>query len=211
MEVDNGGRIGSIIGGWGRDGCLLQAKCVILYLLLLIWILTSMICFPFWFYSWWNILFQEDKLSKHFVLLLGSLKVNDILELTSQKCAIQQGCFALCGKEDWPWLSRVVFKEILLLRVSFSAGNIFLVTVCQGQQSHPLAFQEDLGYCCKQEPDSPDCARQVDPSIKGLKKNFQKNWHQGSTPWTCKKRLQVRFKYCNEPFSRFEELFPIYI
>ena len=55
------------------------------------------------------------------------------------------------------------------------------------------------------------CTRQVDTSMKELKKIFQKNWHQGSAPWTCKKRLQVRFKYYNEPFSCFDQLIAIYI
>ena len=82
-----------------------------------------------------------------------------ILILTSQKCAIQQGvfCFLRTGRLNLTKESRKLnFKEILLLRVSFSAGNIFLVTVCQGQQSLPLAFQEDQGHCCKQQPDSPE-------------------------------------------------------
>ena len=74
-----------------------------------------------------------------------------ILMLTSQKCAIQQGvffCFLRKGRLNLTKESRKLnFKEILLLRVSFPAGNIFLVTVCQGQQSLPLAFQEDQGHC----------------------------------------------------------------
>ena len=66
-------------------------------------------------------------------------------------------CFLRTGRLNLIKESRKLnFKEILLLRVSFSAGNIFLVTVCQGQQSLPLAFQEDQGHCCEQLPDSPE-------------------------------------------------------
>ena len=54
-------------------------------------------------------------------------------------------------------------------------------------------------------------SRQVDPSINELKKILQKNQDKGSAPWTCKKGLQVRFKYYNEPFSCIDELIPIYI
>ena len=142
---------------WMTKRWMFAAGQVWFLLLLLLGLLTSRICFPYFIWSWWDIF--SGRQTQQTVVFFRRLKVL-LLSSPSQNVQFSKVfffCFLRKGRLNLTKESRKLnFKEILLLRVSFSAGNIFLVTVCQGQQSLPLAFQEDQGHCCEQQPDSPE-------------------------------------------------------
>ena len=111
---------------------------------LFVWTCWHFVCWPRWFASYFDILvdgtfFEKDKLSKHYVFeaVWRLLTLFFSPPKNVQFCKDFLLCFFMMMKPDQ---GDVFFKEIFLLGVSSSAGKTFLVTVCQGQQSLPLAF-----------------------------------------------------------------------